>query len=176
MEMGSTLILTLLLMVGLFFFIRASVKDRTEAVTLISSATEDKTLEYLKQYFQKRAYKVIDIDGENNKVILEGFVSPSLFLAILLSCLAACGLFCLNLVLSYLYPSSHNLFVLLTLLSPLAGFFYWQNAGRLEKIALKLESPTDRQEEKEKSVITIIAHRDELIELQQSFPFQFSTK
>lgn len=173
--MVSTLILTLLLIVGLFFFIRASVKDRTEAVTLISSGTEDQTLAYLKDYFLKRAYKVIDLDTENNKVIFEGLVSPSLFMAILLSCLAACGFFCLNLLVSFLYPSSNNLFLLLTFLSPLAGFFYWRNAERLEKIALKLESPINQQE-KEKSVITIIAHRDELIELQKLFPYEFFTR
>lgn len=172
--MVSTLILTLLLMVGLFFFIRASVKDRTEAITLICSASEDKTLDYLNKYFQKRAYQVVDIDGEKNKVVLEGFVSPSLFLAILLSCLALCGFFCLNLVLSFLYPSSQNLFLFLTLLSPLAGFFYWKNAGRVEEVALKLESSGNN--EPNQSVVTIVGHRDELIQLQKSFPFQFSLK
>lgn len=173
--MSSTLILNLLLMVGLFFFIRASVKDRIESVTLISSASEDKTLEYLRKYFQQRSYKVKRLDSESNLVIFEGFVSPSWFMAILLSSLAACGLFCLNLIVFYLYPSTNNWFLLLIVLSPLAGFFYWQNARRLEKVALKLESSNNNQQD-EKSVITLMGHRDELIEVQKTFPFEFSVK
>lgn len=173
-KMVSTLILTLLLMVGLFFFIRASVKDRIEKVTLITSATEDQTLEHLKNYFQNRSYQVISIDAEKNKVVFEGFVSPSWFMAILLSSLAVCGFFCLNLVLSYLY-SPHNWFLLLILLSPLAGVFYWQKSARLEKLSLQLESKLNT-ETKDESIVTLIGHRDELIELQKTFPFEFSTQ
>jgi Flp pilus assembly protein TadB len=168
--MLSTLILTLLLMVGLFFFIRASVKDRTEMVKLKSLATEDTIFEYFQQYFQKRAYKVVTIDEAENKVTFEGFVAPSIFLAILLSFLAACGFFCLNLVLYFLYPDTNNLGLLLITLSPLAGIFYWRNAGRIEKVALQLESNLNKNEQSE-NIITLIAHRDELIELQKTFPF-----
>jgi Flp pilus assembly protein TadB len=171
--MISTFLLTVLLAIGLFFFIRASVKDRTEVITLVSPAAEDKILEHLQQYFQQRAYQVVTIDGEKNQVTLEGFVAPSLFLAIFLSFLAACGLFCLALVLSFLYPSQASIFLWLTLLAPVAGVFYWQKAGRLEQVALKLDSPTT-QTARPESIITITAHRDELIELQKSFPFSFS--
>lgn len=161
-------------MIGLFFFIRASGKDRTQKVTLITRATEDQTLSYLKNYFEKRAYKVTNIDPENDKVYLEGLVSPSLSMAILLSSLAACGFFCLNLVLYFLYPNTNNWFLLLILLSPLAGFFYWRKAGRIEKIGIKLEAQNSQQNDQ--SIITIMAHRDELIELEKSFPFEYSTK
>ena len=168
--MISTFTLTILLMIGLFFFIRASVKDRTEVITLASPATEDKILEHLRQYFQKRAYEVVAIDREKNQVTLEGFVSPSPFLATFLTVLAACGLFCLALVLSFLSPSHASIFLWLILLAPLAGVFYWQKAGRLEKVALKLDSQTNKTEPQE-SMVTITAHRDELIQLQKSFPF-----
>ena len=168
--MISTFTLTILLMIGLFFFIRASVKDRTQVITLASTATEDRILEHLKQYFQQRAYEVVAIDGEKNQVTFEGFVSPSAFMATFLSVLAACGLFCLALVLSFLFPSNASIFLWLIALSPLAGAFYWQKAGRIEKVALKLDSQTDNSAPQE-SKVTITAHRDELIQLQKSFPF-----
>ncbi len=91
----------------------------------------------------------------------EGFVQPSRFLAVFLSVLAALGLSCLALVLYLLYPSSQGLFFILVLLAPYAGFFYWQRAGRSEKVILKVENNS------EQSLIHIIGHRDELIELQK---------
>ena len=107
--MISILSLTILLMIGLFFFIKGSIKDRTEIVTLACEDTEDNILSYLRDYFQKRSYQVKAIDTETNKVTLEGMVYPSIFLALFLSLLAACGLFCFALVLSMLFATENNL-------------------------------------------------------------------
>ena len=172
--MISTLLLTILLMIGLFFFIRGSIKDRTEIVTLSCPESEDSILSYLRDYFLRRAYQVTAIDGETNKVTLEGLVSPSLWLAIFLSFLAACGLFCFALVLSMLFSTDNQLFLGLILLAPLAGFFYWRGAQKVEKIVFKLDST--EAEESAKTVITIQAHRDELIQLQSEFPFSYSVQ
>ena len=100
--LSSTFLLTLLLAVGLFFFIRASVKDRTQQVQLIASEPEESLLARLQHYFEQRAYRVADVDAATRQVIFQGFVRPSWFLAIFLTVLAACGILCLSLVLSFL--------------------------------------------------------------------------
>ncbi len=169
--MISTLLLTILMMIGLFFFIRASIKDRTERVTLSCPETEDSILSYLRDYFLKRSYQVTAIDGEENKVTLEGLVSPSVFLAVLLSFLAGCGLFCFALILSMLFATNSQIFLGLIILAPLAGFFYWRGAEKVEKVVFKLDSI-----QSDNTVIKIQAHRDELIQLKSNFPFNYSVQ
>jgi Cofactor assembly of complex C subunit B len=75
---GSTLLLTLLLVVGLLFFIRASVKDRTQVVRLSSVQSDEWLLTQLKQYFADRAYQVTSIDADRNVVNLQGNFSIEL--------------------------------------------------------------------------------------------------
>ncbi|MDJ0658613.1 MAG: cofactor assembly of complex C subunit B [Crocosphaera sp.] len=164
----STFFLTLLLMVGLFFFIRASVKDRTEQVKLISEVPKTSLLEQLKTYFTQRSYEVTESNREQDSVTFEGLVRPSWFLAIFLTILAASGMLCLVLVLSFVYPPLTPLFFSLELLSPLAGLFYWQKAGRMETVSLSLESLTTESSQ-EGSLLTLTAHRDEVIQLRQKF-------
>ncbi|MDJ0650829.1 MAG: cofactor assembly of complex C subunit B [Xenococcaceae cyanobacterium MO_188.B19] len=166
----STFFLTLLMMVGLVFFIRASVKDRTEEIELSTSESEDSILPKLQKYFDDRAYRVIEVDALTNEVTFEGFVQPSLFMGIFLSFLSALGLFCLVLVLFMLFPQTSKIFWLVILLAPLAGVFYWQKAGRLEKVLLSInqnnsESPTQ-------NIIRVTGHRDELIQLRQNLSFK----
>jgi Flp pilus assembly protein TadB len=160
---ASTLLLTVLLMIGLFFFIRASVKDRTQEVRLLSEQSEDSLMSQLRQYFEQRSYQVAAIDAPRNQVTFEGIVRPSVFLAVFLSLLASVGVLCLVLVLSMVLPDWSNFWWGLLLISPLAGVFYWKGAERVEQVSLKLEPSTDSQ-----SVITVKAHRDELAELQRS--------
>ncbi|MDX2099294.1 MAG: cofactor assembly of complex C subunit B [Leptolyngbyaceae cyanobacterium bins.59] len=161
----STFVMTLLMMVGLFFFIRASVKDRTESVTLLSEQAEASLLDQLKQYFAQRAYRVVAINADQNEVTFEGFVRPSLFLAVFLSILAALGTLCLALVLVMLFSGIPYPFVLV-LVSPLAGIFYWKKAGRMEKVALKINEPST-ESSKLGTLIQVTAHRDEVSELQR---------
>ena len=73
--------LTALLMVGLFFFLRASLKDRTEQLEFLTTESEESVFERLQTYFEKRAYQITDVDGVNNVVTYQGFVPPSGFLA-----------------------------------------------------------------------------------------------
>jgi hypothetical protein len=165
--LSSTFLLTLLLAVGLFFFIRASVKDRTQQVQLIAEEPEESLLSRLQQYFDQRAYRVVAVDAAANQVIFQGFVRPSWLLAIFLTVLAALGILCLSLVLSLLYPTFTSIFLGLVLLSPAAGVFYWKKAGRVEQVSLKVEAAS-AQETDTQSLLTVTAHRDELQELQQS--------
>jgi type IV secretory pathway VirB3-like protein len=166
----STFLLTLLLSVGLFFFIRAATKDRTETVQLLSEQEETALMTKLKEYFRSRSYRVVGLDQEKNQVIFEGFVQPSWFLAIFLSFLAFIGLVCLSLVLSMLFPDYSQLLIVLVLLSPLSGWFYWQKAGRLEKVSLQIKA--DPSEQPPLTKLTVTAHRDELIELRRALQFK----
>jgi Cofactor assembly of complex C subunit B len=166
----STLLLTLLMMVGLLFFIRASTKDRTEVAQLVSEQDEATLMPKIKEYFQARSYRVAAVDSKQNQVTFEGNVRPSWFLAVFLTLLAASGTLCLSLVLSLLFPDLGNVFLGLVLLSPLSGVFYWKKSGRLEKVSLKLEA--GKNEQASYSKITVIAHRDELFELQRLLQFK----
>lgn len=179
---ASTLVLTVLLMIGLFFFIRASTKDRIQQVKLISEQTEESLLNQLRQYFGQRAYHVAAINAATNQVTFEGKVRPSLFLAIFLSLLAAIGVLCLVLVLSMVLPDGAALWLSLLLLSPVAGVFYWRGAGRVEQVSLKVEaieseqvlSASPNSDRSVRSVIIVRAHRDELAELQRTLSLSAS--
>ncbi|NJL63273.1 MAG: cofactor assembly of complex C subunit B [Methylacidiphilales bacterium] len=168
----STLLLTLLLIVGQVFFIRASTKDRIEKAQLVSTQEEAILLPRLKEYFQSRFYRVAEVDPEQNQVTFEGFVRPSLFLAAFLTLLAFVGTMSLALVLSQLFPSHSSIFLGLLLLSPLSGLFYWKKAGRLEKVLLKVESTKSNHDLS--SHIIVVAHRDEINELQQALKLELS--
>lgn len=163
----STLLLTLLSSVGLFFFIRASVKERRQEVRLVSEQAQAPLLAQLQQYLQERSYRVARVDTEQSQVTFEGTVRPSVFLAIFLTLLAAVGILCLALVLSMLFPNLGGVFLGLVLLSPAAGVFYWKRARRKEQVSLKLEA-INSEKPQSQSQITVIAHRDELMELRRA--------
>lgn len=169
--LSSTLLLTLLSAVGLVFFIRASVKDRTQQIKLVTAEPDESLLARLQQYFDQRAYRVTAVDAATNQVIFQGFVRPSWLLALFLTTLAAAGLLCLALVLSFLYPAWTRGFLGLVLLAPIAGRFYWQKAGRNEQVFLKVEA-LPQQEAGTQTLITVTAHRDELRELQQALKLE----
>lgn len=157
------------MMIGLFFFIRASVKDRTKQIQLIPDESEDILIKKLQDYFEARAYRLTSIDAENKQVAFKGFVQPSIFLAILLSLLATVGLSCLVLILFLLFPSFSfsRVFWLLILIAPLAGVFYWQKAGRWENVTLQVKFQTNSP-----NLVTVTAHRDELLQLQSNLAVQ----
>jgi hypothetical protein len=150
------------MIIGLFFFIRAATKERTEEVTLVAKTSEDAILEQLKTYFQQRAYRVESIDPNQNQVIFSGMLRPSWFLTIFLTILAAAGLLCLGLILSYLWSEISPFIPYFAIFAPAAGGFYWQRAQRLEKVALQVRA-TEQQ-----TFLTLTGHRDELKTLQKN--------
>lgn len=154
-------------MVGLFFFIRASSKERSQAVKLTAERSEELLLTQLQQYFEQRSYRLVGVNDKTQQITFEGFVRPSWLLAILLTVLAACGLLCLGLVLSVVFSQIGAVFLGLVLLAPVAGIFYWQSAGRVEQVSFKVETLPSR-ESSDRHLITVTAHRDELAILQQS--------
>jgi Cofactor assembly of complex C subunit B len=158
----STFILTLLLAVGLFFFIRASTKDRIEQMVLETSESETALLPRLEAYFIDRAYRIAAVDRETDIITFEGVVSPSILLTLLLSGLAAIGAICLALVLSMLLPDIGNLFLGFLLAAPLAGWFYWQGSSRTEQVRLRVTGATGAGDLPSATSIEISGHRDEL--------------
>ncbi|MGK7952723.1 MAG: cofactor assembly of complex C subunit B [Xenococcaceae cyanobacterium] len=162
----TSLLLTVLSLIGLVFFIRASVKDRTQQIKLVTSDSTETLLAKIQEYFASRAYQVTNLDRETNEVTFQGFVRASWFLAVFLSALAAFGLFCLALVLSFSYPSISNAVWGILLLAPIAGVFYYRNASRVEKVLLQIETIAET-----KNCLTVTAHRDELIQLQKTLSF-----
>jgi hypothetical protein len=169
----SIFVMTLLMVVGLIFFIRASVKDRTQEVQWIAELAEESLLNRLQQYFDQRAYKVAAVDAAQNQVTFQGVVRPSWFLAVFLTFLAAAGILCLALVLSMVLPGLPQLLLGAVLLAPLAGFFYWQKAKRPEQVSLKIE-PLNSEDSQPQSRITVKAHRDELSELRRALDLRAS--
>jgi len=163
--LSSTVLLTVLLSIGLFFFIRASTKDRIEVAKLVSDQPETLLLEQLQQYFTQRAYRLARVDAASNTVVFEGFVRSSLWLASFLTVLAAIAFLCLALVLSLLFPKQVLLFPWLALLAPAAGYFYWVKSARSEQVSLQVESLSSADIPTQQ-LVTVTAHRDELAELQ----------
>ncbi len=171
---SSTLLLTVLLAVGLVFFIRAASKDRTQQTQLYSEQTQEQLLPHLEQYFTQRGYQIAAVDPAQSQVTFAGFVRPSRFLAIFLTILAIAGTLCLALVFTMLVPKLAQLFLGLVFLAPLAGIFYWQKAGRIEQVLLQVQplstlasiEPTGKPQPQ--SLITVTAHRDELAALPEN--------
>ncbi|MGF1568201.1 MAG: cofactor assembly of complex C subunit B [Nodosilinea sp.] len=166
----STLFLTLLMMVGLVFFIRASTKDRIETLVMRQPGTPQTWRQTLIAYFEGRAYTMQaptppSLEADQGSVELRGYVRPSVFLAIFLTILAGIGTLCFALVLTSLFPGSSRGFMALILLAPLAGGFYWRRAGREEQVTFQVGlEPTAP----EQSQLTVTAHRDELLALKQT--------
>jgi len=152
----SILVLTLLMMVGLFFFLRASAKDRTEEAQLEFSVPPAQLRSNLQAYLENRAYRLVD---ENDALVFEGIVAPSRFLAFFLSLLAFLGLTCLSLVLATLLPKVGNILLVFPLLSPVAGLYYWRRAGRSEQVTARIASTVGG------SQLMLRAHRDEILAL-----------
>ena len=162
--LSSTLLLTLLIMVGLVFFIRASTKDRLETAQFAATEAQPPTqlVNDLVTHFIQRAYTPLprEVSPDNPRIVLSGQVQPSVFLATFLTVMAAIGLLCLGLVIALLLPRVGNWGLLLGLLSPLAGLFYWRRSGRMEQIILDLVP--------DQPMVKVTGHRDELIVLRRS--------
>lgn len=165
--LAPSFILTLLSTIGLVFFIKASVKDRTENVKLIAEQEADSLLSQLKVYFGHRAYRLAGVNQAQNQLTFEGIVRPSWFLAFFLTLLAAIGALCFGLALSMLVPEYGQYSILLVLASPLAGIFYWQKSKRPEQVSLKLEG-VFTEGSQTKSLLSVTAHRDELAALREA--------
>ena len=160
---SSTLFLTILLTVGLVFFLRAVSKDRTTVVDVQSPLPPLEVLNGVSFWLEERGWKRNGGDVEEKLLLFNGSVASSTFLAIFLSCIGGLGSASLGLVLIQLYPALSWWPLLLAAIgAPLAGFIYRLKSKREESLELKLLS----SELSNISILRIKAHRDELIAIQ----------
>ena len=162
-SLNSTLLLTILLAIGLFFFLRASSKDRTTVVEISSSQKPVKVLNDLYEWLDLRGWKQTGGDFNQRILIFKGQVVSSKFLAIFLGILGGFGSCALGLVIIQIYPALGWWPILLGLIGgPLSGMVYFKKSAREEKFELRLINKDD-------DVMTFMrlrAHRDELISLE----------
>ncbi len=158
----STLLLTILLAIGLIFFLRAASKDRTTVVEVYSPRPPLEVLNGISQWLEERGWRPDGGDVERQLLCFTGNVASSQMLAILLSVFGIAGSGCLGLVLIQLYPSLGWWPLLLACLGPIAGLVYQKRANRSESLEVRL---MDKGEGKG-STLRIRAHRDELIAME----------
>ena len=161
-NLSSTLLLTLLLAVGLVFFLRAASKDRTTTVEVRSSRPPLEVLSQLSEWLLQRGWRAESTDPERRHLCFRAEVAASPWLAVLLSVLGAVGAACLGLVLRQLLPQLGWWPLLLALLGPAAGLIYRNRAMRAETLGLRLIS----HDSATGSALRLRAHRDELIALE----------
>jgi hypothetical protein len=161
--LGSTLLLTLLMAIGLVFFLRAASKDRTTVVEVHSPQPPVQVLEGLSSWLTARGWRTEAGDPERRLLRFRGEVRSSLPLALLLSVLGSLGAACLGLVLRQVLPVLGWWPLLLALTGPVAGILYRRRAERPESLELRLMNDDTDQG----STLRLRAHRDELIAIER---------
>ena len=158
----STLLLTVLLAIGLVFFLRAASKDRTTVVDVHSPQPALDVLNGINDWLELRGWIRDGGDAERQVLRFRGSVAASRPLAVLLSALAATGGSCFGLVLRQLATELSWWPLLLILLGPVAGWVYTRRAARTEALELRLLET----QEGLGSALRLRAHRDELIAIE----------
>jgi hypothetical protein len=159
---GSTLLLTLLLAIGLMFFLRAASKDRTTVVDVQSPQPPVEVLQGLDRWLSSRGWTAETGDPQRQVLRFRGQVRASTPLALLLSLLGGLGAASLALVLRQLWPQLGWWPLLLAALGPAAGLLYRRRAAREEILELRLLDGSEAAG----SNLRLRAHRDELIALE----------
>ncbi len=173
-SLNSTLLLTILLAIGLFFFLRASSKDRTTVVEITSSQKPVEVLNIMYEWLQLRGWKQTGGDFDKRILIFKGQVISSKLLAIFLSLLGGCGSCALGLVIIQIFPTLGWWPILLGLIGgPFSGMIYFKKSAREEKFELRL---IDSSDNKEMTSMRLRAHRDELISLENELSNRLDLK
>lgn len=156
----STLLLTLLLAIGLVFFLRASSKDRTTAMFISSYRPSLQLLRDLDHWLAARGWHVVRTQPEQRHLVYEGHVAASMPLAVLLAFLGCVGGAALGLVMIQVLPSSGPSWPLaLGVLGVTAAPVYLRRAQRQEKLEIRLLTP----DQVVPSRLVMRVHRDELL-------------
>tara|TARA_Y100001968_G_scaffold331300_1_gene385542 strand:+ start:652 stop:1239 length:588 start_codon:yes stop_codon:yes gene_type:complete len=160
---SSVLLLTILLVIGLVFFLRAASKDRTTVVDVYSPLPPIEVLNGIINWLDERGWQRNGGDAQASLLRFNGSVSSSPLLIVFLSILGGLGASCLGLVIAQLFPSFGWWPLMLALVgAPLAGFIYHVRSSRVESLELKLLN----SDEKSGSLLRVRAHRDELIAME----------
>ena len=155
----STLLLTILLAIGLVFFLRASSKDRTTAMVISSYRPSLELLQDMDHWLAERGWQVVRTHPEQRHMVYEGHVAASVPLALLLTALGCCGGVALGLVISQVVPESHPWPLALGLAGLAAAPVYLRRAQRREQLAIRLLTP----DQVVPSRLVMRVHRDELL-------------
>lgn len=124
---------------GLWSLIKRSVKSKIVQKTFVSgggeAATPSRVAGEILSFFTRNNFAVAD-RGET--ITFEGNMIPNRGQAALLTFCTCISLASVALVLSIAVPEGGNNWFWLTVLSPLAGGYYWQRASRKEQIKVKM--------------------------------------
>ena len=162
-SLKSTFLLTILLSIGLFFFLRASSKDRTTTIEISTETEQIDTLNIICSWLRLRGWNQVGGDIDQKTLTFKGQVISSNSLAIFLSVLGGLGSCSLGLVIRQIYPSLSWWPILLGLFGgPISGIIYLKKSKREETFEFRLVDTFDRS-----TKLRLRAHRDELISLEK---------
>ncbi|XP_051114932.1 protein COFACTOR ASSEMBLY OF COMPLEX C SUBUNIT B CCB1, chloroplastic [Andrographis paniculata] len=125
---------------GLWSLIKRSVKSKVVQKTFIGEGTgwkksPNQVAGEILSFFTRNNFAVAD-RGET--ITFEGMMVPSRGQAALLTFCTCISLASVALVLTITFPDVGNNWFSLTILSPLAGVYYWKKASRKEQIKVKM--------------------------------------
>ncbi|KAL8172142.1 hypothetical protein V2J09_023946 [Rumex salicifolius] len=122
---------------GLWSLIKRSVKSKIVKKSFVGEVVKapNQTAGEILSFFTRNNFVVSD-RGET--ITFEGMMVPSRGQAALLTFCTCISLGSVALVLTITYPDFGNNWFFITLLSPLAGAYYWKRAERKEQIKVKM--------------------------------------
>ncbi|XP_073151952.1 protein COFACTOR ASSEMBLY OF COMPLEX C SUBUNIT B CCB1, chloroplastic-like isoform X2 [Henckelia pumila] len=124
---------------GLWSLIKRSVKSKVVQKTFIGDGEVKKAPNQVAgeilSFFIRNSFSVAD-RGET--IVFEGMMAPSRGQAALLTFCTCISLASVALVLTITFPDIGNNWFWLTILSPLAGAYYWTRASRKEQIKVRM--------------------------------------
>ncbi|KAE8665691.1 Cofactor assembly of complex C isoform 2 [Hibiscus syriacus] len=124
---------------GLWSLIKRSVKSKIVQKTFVGEGAEEKAPNQVAaeilSFFTRSNFVVTD-RGET--ITFEGMMVPSRGQAALLTFCTCISLASVALVLTITFPDVGNNWFWITVLSPLAGAYYWKRASRNEQIKVKM--------------------------------------
>ena len=171
-SLKSTFLLTILLSIGLFFFLRASSKDRTTTIEIFTETDQIETLNIICGWLRLRGWNQMGGNIDQKTLTFKGQVSSSNLLAIFLSVLGGLGSCSLGLVIRQIYPNLSWWPILLGLIGgPISGIIYSKKSKREETFEFRLLDEFDKS-----TKLRLRAHRDELISLEKELQDKLQMK
>ena len=159
----STLLLTVLLAIGLVFFLRAASKDRTTVVDIQSPRPPLEVLEGLSNWLEARGWNRDGGDAERQLLRFSGKWPPAAPWPCSCRCWRPSAAGCFGSGPPSAGSRASGWPLLLIGLGPLAGLIYTRRAARTEQLELRLLEATSQGG----SALRLRAHRDELIAIEQ---------
>ena len=156
----------------MFFFLRASSKDRTTTIEISTETDPIETLNIICGWLKLRGWNQVGGNSEKKTLTFTGQVTSSNSLAIFLSVLGGLGSCSLGLVIRQIYPNLSWWPILLGLIGgPISGIIYSKKSKREETFEFRLLDEFDIS-----TKLRLRAHRDELISLEKELQDKLQMK